>query len=445
MGTILVVDDEVKMCHVLKMALEDDGHNVITAGSGQSAIEEIKKRTFELVITDMKMPKTGGMRLLAHIKKADPELPVIIMTAYGTIETAVEAMKEGASDYILKPFDIEQMKQVARKTMRIDKLIKERVYLTEELKTRYGFANIIGKCPQMQKVFELITQVADIDTTVLISGESGTGKELVARAIHYNGRRAQEPFIVVNCAALSETLLESELFGHVKGAFTGAQFEHRGRFERAHNGSLFLDEIGAMSPNLQSKLLRVIETKEFERVGGTRAIHVDVRIIAATNRNLKEDIESKSFREDLYYRLNVFPITLSPLRERREDIPLLAGHFINMYSRQLNKNIGGISQDAMQVLADYNWPGNVRELGNMIERGAVLTESGCQITVNVLPLPQGAKGDVTAYKDAKKMFEQDFFRRALAEAGGNISRAAKKTGMDRKNFYQKLKSSGINI
>ena len=452
---ILVVDDELKMRRILQMALQEDGYSVTSAENGKQALEKISGLPFHLVIADMKMPAMGGMELLKKIKELDEKLPVIIMTAYGTVSTAVEAMKHGACDYILKPFDIEEMKLIVSRAISMNRLIKEKEFQQEELKTKYGFENIIGKSPLIQEVCETIKKVANVKSTVLIYGESGTGKELAARAIHFAGNMSEMPFIAVNCAALSETLLESELFGHVRGAFTGAHADRQGRFELADRGSLFLDEVGAMSRSLQASLLRVIETKQFERVGGTKTIHVDVRIIAATNTDLKELVKKGDFREDLFYRLNVVPITLPSLRKRRDDIPILANHFLNLYNRELGKKIKMISPEAINILSNYTWPGNVRELENVIERAVVLAHKNI-LDKQDIPLDLSAKKDDNTYEiksqlsyhEAKKgiveSFEKDFFIKIMDKTGGNISKAAELSGMDRKNFYQKLKRLDID-
>lgn len=447
MTNILVVDDELKMRRVLQIALEEEGYSVGEAKNGEEAIKALGQTTFHLVIVDMKMPVMDGMELLRRIRKLDDKLPVIIMTAYGTVATAVEAMKQGAYDYILKPFDVEEMKLIVSRAIDVERLIKEKEFQQEELKDRF---NIIGVSSHIREVSELIRKVADIKSTVLIYGESGTGKELVARGLHFGGKRAERPFIAVNCAALAETLLESELFGHVRGAFTGAYADRRGRFELADGGTLFLDEVGAMSQALQSSLLRVIETKEFERVGGTKTISVDVRIIAATNMDLKRAIKERTFREDLYYRLNVVPIELTPLRERPEDIPILAKHFLNLYTRELRKEIKEISASAMKLLSTYNWPGNVRELENVIERSVVLAR-GKILESEDLPLDLSLRKwdnmKVSSYQDAKKevleSFEREFFTKILRDTGGNMTEAAKLSGMDRKNLYEKLRRLDI--
>ena len=453
---ILVVDDELKMRRILQMALQEDGYSVTSAENGKQALEKISGLPFHLVIADMKMPAMGGMELLKKINELDGKLPVIIMTAYGTVSTAVEAMKHGACDYILKPFDIEEMKLIVSRAISMNRLIKEKEFQQEELKTKYGFENIIGKSPLIQEVCETIKKVTNVKSTVLIYGESGTGKELAARAIHFAGKMSERPFIAVNCAALSETLLESELFGHVRGAFTGAHADRQGRFELADGGSLFLDEVGAMSQSLQASLLRVIETKQFERVGGTKTIHVDVRIIAATNTDLKELVKKGDFREDLFYRLNVVPITLPSLRKRRDDIPILANHFLNLYNMELGKKIKMISPAAINILSSYTWPGNVRELENVIERAVVLAHKNI-LDKQDIPLDLSAKKDDNTYETAKgqlsyneakkgivESFEKDFFTGIMDKTGGNISKAAELSGMDRKNFYQKLKRLNID-
>ena len=444
-----MVDDELKMRRVLQIALEEEGHSVAEAKNGEEAIKVLSRTTFHLVIADMKMPVMDGMELLRRVRKIDEKLPVIMMTAYGTVATAVEAMKQGAYDYILKPFDMEEMKIIVSRAMNVGRLVKEQEFRQEELKDRF---NMIGKSQHVREVVEFIGKVADIKSTVLIYGESGTGKELVARALHFAGKRAERPFIPVNCAAISPTLLESELFGHVRGAFTGAQADRAGRFELADGGSLFLDEVGSMSDALQGSLLRVIETMEFERVGGTRTIRVDVRFIAATNMDLKKAMEKGTFREDLYYRLNVVPVKLAPLRERNEDIPLLAEHFLNFYNREVGKDVKNISPSAMEILSNYDWPGNVRELENVMERAIVLAKTevlGCEDLPLDLLLKKGDNAIVGSYQERKKevieTFERKFFSRVLEAAGGNVTEAAKISGMDRKNFYEKLKKLGISI
>ena len=449
---ILVVDNEARMRRVLQMMLEGSDYEVDLAEGGEKALARLKDSAFSLVITDMKMPGMSGLALLKEIKKVDEGIPVIVMTAYGTIPTAIEAMKAGAHDYVLKPFDMEEMKAVVEKALEREKLLRQSQYLREELEAKYQFDNIVGESSQMKEVFRLINQVAPTKSTVLILGESGTGKELIARAIHHSSPRANQPFVVVNCAALPENLLESELFGHVKGAFTGAHRDRQGRFALADGGTIFLDEIGAMSPGLQAKFLRVLQEKEFEPVGGSRSIKVDVRIIAATNQDLKRAVEERNFREDLYYRLNVVPVHLPPLRERKEDIPPLAHHFLRRYSQELTKDVREISPKALELMLQYDWPGNIRELENAVERAIVLSK-GNTLSAETLPLvPASREAEVSdeniSYQEAKKAvlesFERRFFTRILKEAGGNVSQAARQVQIDRKNLYQKMKELGIN-
>ncbi len=451
---ILIVDDEIKMRRVLQITLEEEGYRVEEAKSGEEALKKLSASSFDLVISDMKMPGISGVDLLKKAKESDPGKCFIIMTAYGTVQSAVQAMKYGADDYILKPFDIEEMKITVSRALDVKQLKKEKKLRQEELLDKYAFSNIIGKSPGIMRVCSLIRDVADITSNILVCGESGTGKELVARAVHFAGRRSDMPFIAVNCAAIPETLLESELFGHAKGAFTGAHAEHTGKFEMADGGSLFLDEISAMSPALQANLLRVLETKTFEKVGGVKSISVDVRIIAATNTDLLVNIEEKTFRKDLYYRLNVVKINIPPLRERKEDIPLIAGHFIKAYNRELKKSINSILPESMEILLQYDWPGNVRELENVIERAVVLSKSDAigpedlpdDITSNREKMIPGAVSGLS-YGEAKKTilesFEKDFFSKILSKTSGNISEAARLAGIDRKNLYDKIKKLNL--
>ncbi len=452
---VLIVDDEIKMRRVLQISLEEDGYDVHEAKSGEDAEKKLSADSFNLVIADMKMPGISGVDLLRKIKKTDPGISFIIMTAYGTVQSAVEAMKLGAFDYILKPFDIDEMKITVSRALDVKQLKKEKKLQQEEFRDKYAFSNIVGGSRGIKDVCGMIKEVADVNSNVLIYGESGTGKELVARALHFGGNRAERPFVAVNCAAIPETLLESELFGHARGAFTGAQSEHTGKFELADGGSLFLDEISAMSPSLQSSLLRVLETRTFEKVGGVKSISVDVRIIAATNTDLRGKIRDKTFREDLYYRLNVVPINIPPLRERKEDIPMIADHFIGLYNLELKKNIAGISKEAVKVLMSYEWPGNVRELENVIERAVVLSK---EEIIGVESLPEDIKTaggslfppnmSAKPYNESKKelleAFEREYFSGLLEKAEGNISEASRLAGIDRKNFYEKIGRLGLN-
>jgi two-component system NtrC family response regulator len=384
METALIVDDEKNYLLILEDLLVEEGYHVVTADNAEKALDVVAEYDLDVVITDMKMPGMDGMAFLDRIHIQHPDLPVIMMTAYGSVEKAVEAMKKGAFDYILKPFKNQELKLTIRKAVDHHVLVRKNRYLTRELQERYQFGNIIGKSAPMQRIYELIEKVSPSKATVLITGDSGTGKELIARAIHFNSPRQEQPFITVNCGALPETLLESELFGHERGAFTGAVNLRKGRFELAHEGTLFLDEISEMSPPLQVKLLRVLQEMEFERVGGSQTIKVDVRVVAASNRNLKDEVAHRRFRSDLFYRLNVVHVQLPPLKERSDDIPVLVNHFLIKYSPEATHSQMTIESEAMRCLLDYSWPGNVRELENVIER-AVILSNGKTITVKDLP------------------------------------------------------------
>ena len=384
MDTILIVDDERNYLLVLEALLSEEGYQVITAEGARRGLECIEENELDVVITDMKMPGMDGMELMERIVLRQPDLPVIMMTAFGSVEKAVEAMRKGAFDYILKPFKNEELKLTISKAISHYRLVRQNRQMARELQGKYHFGNIIGKSVHMQRIFDLIEKVAPTKATVLITGDSGTGKELIARAIHYNSPRKDQPFISVNCGALPETLLESELFGHEKGSFSGAVSQRKGRFELAHEGTLFLDEISEMSPPLQVKLLRVLQEMEFERVGGSHTLKVDVRVVAASNRNLKEDASNGRFRNDLYYRLNVVHVHLPSLRERTDDLPILVNHFIAKYAKDNHQESLSISTDAMERILDYHWPGNVRELENVIERAIILSDRQ-EISVKDLP------------------------------------------------------------
>ncbi len=384
MESILIVDDEKNYLLILEDLLSEEGYEVVTAESGERGLEIVSEYELDAVITDMRMPGMDGMALLERVHLQHPDLPIIMMTAYGSVEKAVEAMRKGAFDYILKPFKNEELKLTVRKAVDHYQLIKRNRYLTRELQERYQFGSIIGKSASMQRIYQLIEKVAPSKATVLITGESGTGKELIARAIHFNSPRCDQPFITVNCGALPENLLESELFGHERGAFTGAVNLRKGRFELAHEGTLFLDEISEMSPPLQVKLLRVLQEMEFERVGGSQTLKVDVRVVAASNRNLKTEVANRSFRSDLYYRLNVVHVHLPPLKERTDDIPLLVNHFLAKYAQPDNRPQITLEPEALRLMLDYSWPGNVRELENVIERALILA-NGEKITARDLP------------------------------------------------------------
>lgn len=446
MNRILIVDDEKGMRDFLSIMLKKDGYEVVSAENGTEALSVVQREIFDLVISDVKMPDMNGIDLLRAIKELSPETVVIMITAYGTTESAVEAMKLGAYDYITKPFKVDEIRLVIQKALEKGRLRRENILLRREIEARAGFENFIGSSPAMQKVFSIIRQVADTRSTVLVTGESGTGKELVARAIHFSSSRRNRPFVTVNCGALPETLLESELFGYMKGSFTGAVSNKQGLFEAADGGTIFLDEISATTPSLQIKLLRVLQEKEFKRVGGTSDIKVDVRVIAASNRDLKAEVEKGAFREDLFYRLNVIPIHLPPLRERREDIPLLADFFLKRFSS--NRRIS-ISPEAMELLVAYHWPGNVRELENTIERLAILahgdTISADQIPDSIKgnrPCPELIPSDIPDQGlDLEALIENAervLIRKALEKAGGVKTEAARLLGLSFRSFRHRL-------
>ena len=455
METILIVDDEKNYPLILSSVLEDEGFETLTANSGQAAIETLKSSAVDLVLTDMKMPVMDGIQLLEKIKDQDPDLPVIMMTAHGTVEKAVEAMQKGAYNYVLKPFDNERLILFVNKAIAMFRVIKENRRLRHDIESRYSFENIIGKSKKMRDVFEMIQKVAPVTANVLIEGKSGTGKELVAKAIHFNSPRHDKPFIAVNCSALAENLLESELFGHEKGAFTGAVSMNKGRFEVADGGTLFLDEIGELPQNLQVKLLRVLQDKIVERVGGSRPISVNIRLIVATNKTLKEEVRQGRFREDLFYRINVMHISLPPLKERQEDIRLLVDHFIEKYTneRKSAPPITGVEQEVDRLLIEYGWPGNVRELENVIERAMILC-TGNTISTNDLPkgfkenindtkfldgIPEGAKLDETIALIEKKMI-----KRALNLTNHVQSNAADLLGIGKSGLNKKIKKYGLS-
>ncbi|NIS59360.1 MAG: response regulator [Proteobacteria bacterium] len=457
---ILIVEDEVKMRRILEVNLRER-YNVLLANNGDEALSIIKGNEVNLILTDLKMPGKDGISLLHDVKDFAPDIPVILITAYGTIESAVQAMKEGAYDYILKPLKIDEIEVAVEKALSHARLIDENRSLREELKTSYGFDNIISVNPNMLKILELVGQIADSKATVLLQGESGTGKELVARAIHYRSQRSRGPFIVVNCSAIPRELLESELFGYEKGAFTGASRLKLGSFELADTGTLFLDEIGEMKKELQVKIMRALEGYGFMRIGGNEYIDVDVRVITATNRDLKEAVATGEFREDLYYRLNVVRINLPPLRERKEDIPLLVAHFMEKYKGEGKREVNEISDDAMKLVERYHWPGNVRELENYILRAMVLAQTGriemrdlpVEVAERALPAeaprPRNAE-DLKLMKKAEKervvgQIEKQFVMEALRRNKGNISRSASDVGMDRRQFQNLIKKHRVSV
>ena len=439
---ILVVDDEEIVRDSLCSWLQEDGYKAEAVEDGFKALEVIRKESWNVLFVDLKMPGMDGLEVMRRVKAIQPEIPIIIITAYATVNTAVEAMKEGAYDYLVKPFNPEEITLIIRRLIEKQALLKENIFLRKELKKQFSFQDLISKSRKMQDMFELARTVAKSTSTILILGESGTGKELLARAIHQESLRAVAPFISVSCAALTETLLESELFGHEKGAFTHAIAQKKGKFEMAMGGTIFLDEIGDIGPKLQLDLLRVLQEKEFSRVGGNEVIKVDVRIIAATNRDLKRAIEEGKFRDDLYYRLNVIMILIPPLRERKEDIPLLVEHFIEKFNIQMKKEIEGIAPDALNITMEYDWPGNVRELENTIERAMVVAKGNLvkkeDLGVHSKQEKEDASGSISADKSLKAL-EREHILRVLIENQWNIQRSAEILGIDRVTLYNKIK------
>jgi len=449
---ILVVDDDPKILQLISFDLESEDYYVDTAQSAKECLAHLDGKTsYDLVLLDVKLPDGEGIEVLKQIKRRQAALQVIMISAYATVELAVKAVKEGAYDFISKPFELEELRIRVKNAITSHALSREVMTLREQLGERYSFDNIIGKSENMQRVYQLLRDVAASDSTVLITGESGTGKELVARAIHANSPRCNKPFVVINSAAIPDTLLESELFGHEKGSFTGAVARKVGKFEAADGGSVFLDEIGDLSPSLQVKLLRVLQEREFERVGGLDKIEVDVRIISATNKDLQKEVEAKRFREDLYYRLNVLQIELPPLSQRREDIPMLAMHFLQRYATQMKKDIKGISNDAMELLHEHPWKGNVRELENAVERAVVMAK-GDFLERDDFPIQIDQIKEIPAeeqyLRETRKTpsvesLEKEALETAIKKCGGNISMAAKKLGIGRDTIYRKMRKYGI--
>ncbi|NMB75737.1 MAG: sigma-54-dependent Fis family transcriptional regulator [Myxococcales bacterium] len=450
---ILIADDEANICKVLSATLQREGYQVVSARDGEEAIAQLSKETFQVVVTDLKMPKVDGMEVLGWVQRNRPDVPVIIITAHGTVDNAVQALKKGAFDYITKPFEKQDLIAVIAKAVRTETLARSDVHAAQPENERY---RLIGETPAMKAIYDIIEKVADTPSTVLIQGESGTGKELIAAALHFNSARRARPFIKINCAAIPRELMESELFGHEKGAFTGAVNSKPGRFELADGGTLFLDEIAEIPVEMQVKLLRAIQESEFERVGGIQTIRVDVRLVVATNRDLQQEVAQGRFREELFYRLNVVPIRLPPLRERREDIPLLVEHFLAKFNARLNRAIDGISQTAMNLLCNYRWPGNIRELENVIERALVFAE-GPVLDVEDLPeglveksstapaplLPGADASMKDIVKQATAELEKDLIVKALAETEGNVTQAARKLKISRKSLQNKMKEFGL--
>ncbi len=450
---ILVADDEQNIRKVLSATLRREGYEVLTASDGEEAIELLSSGTVQVVVTDLKMPKLDGLAVLQYAKEHHAQVPIIIITAHGSIDNAVEALKNGALDYITKPFEQANLIQTIAKAVKTESLSRQDARVERPESEGY---RIIGQTEKMHQIYQIIDKVADTPSSVLITGESGTGKELVAAALHHKSARAKRPFIKINCAAIPRELVESELFGHEKGSFTGAVATKPGRFELAHGGTLFLDEIAEIPVEMQVKLLRALQESEFERVGGLRTIKVDVRLIAATNRDLPKEVESGRFREDLFYRLNVVPIRLPPLRERREDIPLLLKHFLDKTSKRLKRKIEDISAEARLCLVNHDWPGNIRELENVVER-SILFADGNQIEAANLPEelrrsnkanpPTADLAEDASMKDivrqATAKIENDLIVKALAATQGNVTRAAKNLGISRKSLQNKMKDFGL--
>ncbi|MFZ2447164.1 MAG: sigma-54 dependent transcriptional regulator [Syntrophobacteraceae bacterium] len=440
---VLVVDDEPMVGISLTNWLKEENYRVKAVCDGPSALVAVREEPWDIVLLDYKMPGMDGLEVLRRIKEMAPQVVVLMMTAYASIANSVQAMKEGAFDYIVKPLDVEELSLMLNKIVERQQLITENILLRKHLSERYRYENIIGKSAPMQKVFELIKTVADTSATVLITGETGTGKEMVARAVHATSSRRYGAFIAVSCGALPETLLESELFGYEKGAFTGADRTKKGRFEMAHGGSLFLDEIGDISMKTQVKLLRALQERSFSRLGGTETIDVDVRLITATNQNLVNLVETNVFRSDLYYRLNVVNIHIPPLRERKEDIPLLADHFMEKFNIEFNKKFNRIERKALELMVSYHWPGNVRELENVIER-AIVIDQGPEVKAKHLPF---CSGDTPALSDAGpralEEVEKDHIRKMLEQNQWNISKTAKVLDIDRTTLHKKIQKFGI--
>jgi two-component system response regulator AtoC len=450
---ILVADDEENIRMLLSETLKDEGYEIIEVTNGDEAVKEVKKSDFDCVLMDVRMPVLDGMEAFLKIREIRNNLPVIFLTAYGSSDLAIKAMKKGAYDYLTKPFDLEELKVKVKKAIELKELT-ENAPKFEKDESRYISDEIVGNSPKMQEVFKQIGKVAESDATVLIRGESGTGKELVAKAIHHHSNRKNKPFIVVNCAAIPETLLESELFGHEKGAFTDAYARRIGKFEQAQDGTIFLDEIGDMSLNLQAKLLRILQEKTFSRVGGNETIVSNARVLAATNRNLEKLVETGEFREDLFYRLNVVTIWLPPLRERKEDIPLLVDYFVAKYAEKYKKDVRGVSKEVLELFLDYDWPGNVRELENAVARGVIVT-SAPLILIEDLPqtlrdkTKQERQGEVKVEGQLEEenlnlpklieKIEKEAIIKALEKAEGNKTKAAQILGISRKSLFNKLR------
>jgi DNA-binding NtrC family response regulator len=448
MPAILIVEDEAKMRRLLELNLGEDGFSMFSAGDAETGLKLLRENSVDLVVTDLKLPGMNGLEFLQAVKHQNAALPVVVMTAFGSVETAVEAMKAGASDYVLKPFSLSEMRMVIHKELDVRDLREENRSLREALGKKYSHPNIVARSAKMQEVLATVERVAPTNSTVLLGGESGVGKDLIARAIHEKSKRVRGPFLKINSTAIPENLLESELFGFEKGAFTGAAASKPGKFELADKGTLFLDEIGDVPPAIQVKLLRVLQEREFERLGGTKTIKVDVRLIAATNRDLRAALEEGTFREDLYYRLNVVPIDIAPLRERKEDIPDLVNLFITRFAGDSGKTIEGISPQAMQALVNYHWPGNVRELQNIVERACALAKGNVlePADIHIDARPSKAAAASSGFLPdglTLEQWEDEMVQEALRRANGNKSQAARLLGLSRNALRYRLSKIGI--
>ena len=445
--TILIVEDEAKMRRLLELNLGEDGFETVSAADAESGLKHLHGGAVDLVLTDVKLPGMDGMEFLQAVKRFNAAVPVVVMTAFGTVETAVEAMKMGASNYVLKPFSLDEMRMVVRKELDVRRLQEENRSLREALHKRFEHPNIVARSARMQEVLATVERIAQTNSTVLLGGESGVGKDLIARAIHEKSKRNKGPFIKINSTAIPENLLESELFGYERGAFTGAVASKPGKFELADKGTMFLDEIGDVPPATQVKLLRVLQEREFERLGGTKTLRVDVRLVAATNRDLRAALEDGTFREDLYYRLSVVPIDIPPLREHKEDIPDLAGLFLARASAESGKEFSGVSPEALKLLMNHHWPGNVRELHNIIERAAALargmTIEAADIHFDAERKPANSSSAVLPQGMTLDQWEDEMIREALRRANGNKSQAARTLGLSRNAFRYRLSKIGI--
>jgi len=451
MNRILVVDDEINMQVVLRAMLKKEGYEVFTAPDGREALKVLADDDIDVVVTDLKMPNMDGMGLLERVAADYPAVPVIMITAHGTVATAVDALKKGAFDYVTKPFEQDELKNVVLKAIKTRRLSDEEFVAGADEIDRYG---IVGASEPMQEIFETIKRVAPTTTTILISGETGTGKELIANAIHINSPRKGNPLIKINCAAIAENLMESELFGYEKGAFTGAVSDRRGKFELADGGTIFLDEIGDMSLKTQAKVLRVLQEQVVEPVGGAAGVRVDVRVLAATNKDLEKEMEEGRFRQDLYYRLNVIPLRIPPLRDRKEDIPILVERFIRDFAVKEGDTEKKVADEVLTILMKYHWPGNVRELKNIIERLVIMTPTGVITKCDILPFFEEGKGEVPrddlqitsdSFRAAKQEFERQYIVRKLREYNGNISRTAEAIGLERSNLHKKIRSYELDV